>query len=35
MKEPKWEHVIFTSPPEEEKEALLRNIPLRAIEIEE
>jgi uncharacterized protein involved in outer membrane biogenesis len=35
MKEPKWEHVIFTSPPEEEKESLLRSTPLRAIEIEE
>ncbi len=35
MKEPKWEHVIFSTPPDEEKEALLRSTPLRAIEIEE
>lgn len=35
MKEPKWEHVIFTSPPEDEKDALLRSTPLRATIIEE
>jgi hypothetical protein len=35
MNKPNWEHVIFTSPPEEEKAALLRNVPLRAAVIEE
>lgn len=30
LTKPKWEHVIFTSPPEEEKGQLLRNVPLRA-----
>ncbi|MBU6327496.1 MAG: hypothetical protein KGQ89_07705, partial [Verrucomicrobia bacterium] len=35
MNKPHWEHVIFTSPPEEEKAALLRNVPLRAAVIEE
>lgn len=35
MDKPKWEHVIFTSPPPEEKDALMRNTPLRAIEVPE
>jgi len=35
MNKPDWEHVIFTSPPEQEKAALLRNVPLRAAVIEE
>lgn len=35
MAKPKWEHVIFTSPPAEEKDALMRNTPLRALEIPE
>jgi uncharacterized protein involved in outer membrane biogenesis len=31
MDKPEWEHVMFTSPPEEEKDALLRSTPQRAI----
>lgn len=30
LNNPKWEHVIFTSPPEQEKDALFRSTPLRA-----
>lgn len=30
MAKPKWEHVIFTSPPQGEKDALLHSTPLRA-----
>ena len=35
MKEPKWEHVIFSSPPDDENEVLLRSTPQRAKIIEE
>ncbi|MFY7817041.1 MAG: AsmA-like C-terminal region-containing protein [Akkermansiaceae bacterium] len=35
MNKPKWEHVIFTSPPDQEKNILLRNLPLRALRIPE
>lgn len=35
MDQPKWEHVVFTSPPEQEKDALLKNTPLRAVPIPE
>jgi hypothetical protein len=35
MNKPKWEHVIFSSPPDQEKDVLLRNTPLRALRITE
>ncbi len=35
MNKPKWEHVIFSSPPDQEKNVLLRNTPLRALRITE
>jgi hypothetical protein len=35
MNKPKWEHVIFSSPPDQEKDVLLRNTPLRAVRITE
>ncbi|MFM2170762.1 MAG: hypothetical protein RI957_991 [Verrucomicrobiota bacterium] len=35
MNKPKWEHVIFTSPPDQEKNVLLLNAPLRALRIKE
>lgn len=35
IKKPKWEHVIFTSPPEQEKQALLQNNPRRATVVPE
>jgi AsmA-like C-terminal region len=28
--QPEWEHVVFTSPPEKEKDALLRDTPMKA-----
>jgi AsmA-like C-terminal region len=35
IKNPKWEHVIFTSPPEKEKQSLLHDTPRRAIVVPE
>lgn len=35
VNQPKWEHVIFSSPPDQEKDVLLRNTPLRALRIKE
>lgn len=35
LNKPKWEHVVFTSPPEEEQETLLRNAPRRATVVPE
>lgn len=35
MSKPKWEHVIFSYPPDQEENVLLRNLPLRALRIRE
>lgn len=35
MNKPEWEHVVFTSPPEAEKEALLRSTPRKAMVVPE
>lgn len=35
LNKPRWEHVVFTSPPDDEKEALLHSTPLKALVVPE